>query len=414
MTSSLQRELQIKEERWHLAGNHGTTGRRDLMKISKILVGILCCILFSSFSFSVAYAEQDTSPVKRLRELYAADSDFHRVVDLAFTHLKDRPDGRPNPWRGKNFDDLCDFFNDWFYFLPDSTNGLEYIEEFTWFYYKNPYGLRTVREEPGLGWTKYFVEERAKYMDSRDSARIVLKWMMDLSTHMDQFVVPEGGFSSFNQFFVREIKPGARPIDAVTDDSVIVSPADCVLNMINSDLTADSGIPLKGRMKLNIRELLNSSRYVDRFIGGSAVSCILLPTTYHHFHAPVSGMVVESRENVKDLYFGIEDFPSFFNGGNVGYNADYSIFERFHHGYFIIRTAKYGSVAMVPVGLNTISSIVFNRNYRDVDSEMPVPVYKGKELGHFAYGGSLVILLFEKDRIPSVKVLQGQQIGIFK
>jgi phosphatidylserine decarboxylase len=42
-----------------------------------------------------------------------------------------------------------------------------------------------------------------------------------------------------------------------------------------------------------------------------------------------------------------------------------------------------------------------------------VIVTKGEKLGHFAYGGSLVILLFEKGRFDSVNVQQGQQIGIF-
>jgi len=40
-----------------------------------------------------------------------------------------------------------------------------------------------------------------------------------------------------------------------------------------------------------------------------------------------------------------------------------------------------------------------------------VIVSKGEELGHFAYGGSLVILLFEKNRMTSLSVQQGQQIG---
>jgi len=40
-------------------------------------------------------------------------------------------------------------------------------------------------------------------------------------------------------------------------------------------------------------------------------------------------------------------------------------------------------------------------------------VQKGEKLGHFAYGGSMVMLLFEKNRVNSITVQQGQQIGIF-
>lgn len=39
-------------------------------------------------------------------------------------------------------------------------------------------------------------------------------------------------------------------------------------------------------------------------------------------------------------------------------------------------------------------------------------VTKGEKLGHFAYGGSLIILLFEKNRYNLLFVQQGEQIGI--
>ncbi|MBW1803542.1 MAG: phosphatidylserine decarboxylase [Deltaproteobacteria bacterium] len=229
---------------------------------------------------------------------------------------------------------------------------------------------------------------------------------------MDEFIIPPGGFKSFNEFFTRNIKPGARPIAAVADDSVVVAPADCLINVIDSWVTADTKIPVKGRMKLNVKELLNNSEYADLFVGGTVVSCILLPSTYHHYHAPVSGMVVQSEENVHDLYYGIEDFPGFYHQGNIGHDADFSIFEQFHHGYYVIRTEKYGHVAMIPVGLNTISSVVFPAKYKEVKPQKPVAVHKGDDLGFFAYGGSLVILLFEKDRFPALKIPQGQRIGI--
>ena len=39
-------------------------------------------------------------------------------------------------------------------------------------------------------------------------------------------IVPHGGWRTFNQFFARDFKPGLRPVAAVYDPSVIVSPAD--------------------------------------------------------------------------------------------------------------------------------------------------------------------------------------------
>lgn len=137
-----------------------------------------------------------------------------------------------------------------------------------------------------------------------------------------------------------------------------------------------------------------------------------MPDTYHHYHAPVSGQVVESHEDVAGEYFGIDDFPGLLNDDNVGYGYNYSVFEHFRRGYLVIKTEKYGHVGMIPVGLNTIASVIFEDKFKAVTSANPVKVVKGEKIWHFKYGGSLNILLFEEGRFPSLNILQGQQIGL--
>ncbi|MCG2739888.1 MAG: phosphatidylserine decarboxylase [Syntrophaceae bacterium] len=63
--------------------------------------------------------------------------------------------------------------------------------------------------------------------------------------------------------------------------------------------------------------------------------------------------------------------------------------------------------------LNTISSIVFESKFQNITK--PVPVKRGEELGHFLYGGSLFIMIFEPDRYKSdaIQVRLGNQIGLF-
>jgi phosphatidylserine decarboxylase len=122
---------------------------------------------------------------------------------------------------------------------------------------------------------------------------------------------------------------------------------------------------------------------------------------------------VESCEDVAGAYWGIRDFPGFINNGNIGYGQSYSVFEHFRRGYLVIETKEYGYVAMVPVGLDTIGSVVFEDNFKKVTPANPVSVSKGEKMGHFAYGGSLVITLIEQG-IYSFAIPQGQQIGVFK
>jgi phosphatidylserine decarboxylase len=161
-------------------------------------------------------------------------------------------------------------------------------------------------------------------------------------------------------------------------------------------------------MKLNLNQLLGNSRFAPHFIDGSALSLVLLPRNYHHFHSPVSGELLESKQDVGTALFGSQ-LIDFFDFGV----PDISVFENYKHGYFIINTRRYGYVAVIPVGLETVGSVVFEKELSDIGPGKEVMVAKGQKLGHFAYGGSMVVLLFEKDRMPFVSVQQGAQIGVF-
>ena len=372
---------------------------------------ILVCLLFTTTYALSGFAQTDSPPVKQLKTLYNDYKEFKKTVDLMFKHVHDLPDGTVNPWKNKNINDLSEFLNEWFYFLPNTHNGLDRILKFTFLYYKNPNGMKFILQEPGLSWTKSFVEERGKFMDSPMSAKIIEEWLSDKLLGNEDFVLPSEGFKSFNEFFKRDLKPGARPITAVADNSILVSPADGVINMIANELQLDSEIPTKGRMTMSLNALLNNSKYAKNFIGGSAMAVFLMPDNYHHYHAPISGSIVESNEDVGDRYFGMPNILDMINNGNVGYNKDYSVFENFRHGYFIIKTESYGYVAMIPIGLQTVGSVVFEDEYKNVHDKKPIAIYKGEKLGHFAYGGSTVLLIFEKNKLSSLSVQKGQRIG---
>jgi len=321
-------------------------------------------------------------------------------------------------WENADIKTLVSFFLEWYNFLPAVDTGLQYIEKFSWLYYKNGAGLEfvTKRDKPkvNLGYimTRDFVDLKATQMDSSDPAYQILinDWIETLGAKMDDYVEPHQ-YKTFNKFFTRELKPGKRPISKPTDDSVVVSPADAVINMIDDNLTLDGKLNVKTQ-QLSVNQLLNGSPLARNFAGGTAISCILMPDVYHHFHSPVKGKVVESHDDVAGDYFGIENFPKLINGGNVGYGYDYSVFEHFRRGYLIIQTELYGLVAMIPVGLNTIASVVFEDKLKCIDYGDPaVDILKGEKVGYFQYGGSMNILLFEENVFPSVRIPQGQMIG---
>ena len=377
--------------------------------MKRLIIVIISAALF--FIALDARAQTKAIPVAELIDLYNSNQDFKANIDLMFENVQPLNNGEVNPWHGKGFNDLVDFLNEWFYFLPGLHDGLDRIIEFSHLYYKNPYGQKFIMEEPGLSWTFSFIEERGRYMDGAESRKGIEAWFSDPSFSNQDFVIPASGYTSFNDFFVRELKPGKRPVADMDDHSILVSPADGVVNVIANSLELETPIPTKAGMTLSLNKLLGNSSLAPNFVGGTAIALFLMPTNYHHYHAPVTGMMVESREDVGDRLFGMPDIPDMVNKGNPGYNKDYSVFQDFKHGYFIIKTEEYGYVGMVPIGLQTVGSVNFEEKFRNIEQEKAVPVSKGDKLGHFAYGGSTVLLIFEKNRINSITVEQGQRIG---
>jgi phosphatidylserine decarboxylase len=61
-------------------------------------------------------------------------------------------------WKDATIEDLCNFFQAWYAWSPDLTTGLEYIQRFSWLYYKNEAGLEFVSTDPGNLMIFYYVD----------------------------------------------------------------------------------------------------------------------------------------------------------------------------------------------------------------------------------------------------------------
>jgi phosphatidylserine decarboxylase len=406
--------------------------RSSGLKALFIALAILCCATWVTAAEAKVPVVPDSCPcadsINKLGKAYQSDPQFRELMDLAFNNMKQLPPDykEGNPWIGKGIADLIKFLESWCTFLPEINgthdDGLKYIQDFVWFYYQNPFGIVFVQQAPGRDILKNFVRQRGAYMDSKASTKKVALWLNDPRVEKEDYFLPDpkapdGGFKSYNQFFARTFKnqDQCRPQTMPDRDYVISAPTDCVMNSI-PQLIIDQNTPVttKGNESLNIIELLGNSKLAKRFIGGTALSCVLMPNTYHHYHSPVGGKVVEARV-IEDAFFGYDNFPKWApQSGNVGYyGTDFSQFQNFKRGYFIVDTGKYGHVAMVAVGLNTISSVVFEKKFKGI--KKPVPVKRGERLGHFLYGGSLFIMIFEPGRYKSdaIQVRLGNQIGTF-
>lgn len=403
------------------------------MKLRLMLCGIvfsLACIMAKSPHAAQIPADCPCKgSITAMSEAYEGDKLFRFLIDEAFKNIHQLPEAyydNGNPWLGKQFSDMIPFFLEWCTFLPvakgSSDTGLTYIEQMDFFAYKNPFARAAFQTEPGQKLFDRFASERGEFLNSKASTKFVPQWLADPRIEKEEYVLPnpdadDGGFASYNAFFSRMFKDikKVRPQTMPERDYIISAPTDAIVNSIPATIVDENtALRTKGTQELNVEKLLAGSKHWKNFLGGTALSCILMPNTYHHYHAPVSGQVIEANI-LEGALLGMEDFPKFVPAdGNVGYyGASFGAFESYQRGYFIIDTGKFGLVGVVPVGLSTVGSVVFNEKY--LNAKGPVDVERGDHLGNFLYGGSLCILLFEPGKYASgaIKVRLGNQIGIF-
>ncbi|OAY65636.1 Phosphatidylserine decarboxylase proenzyme 2 [Ananas comosus] len=187
--------------------------------------------------------------------------------------------------------------------------------------------------------------------------------------------------STFNEFFTRELKPGARPITCIERDDIAVCAADSRLMAFNS--VSDSlRLWIKGR-KFSIHGLLGMETCSTAWNEGSLVIFRLAPQDYHRFHVPVSG-TIESFVDIPGCLYTVNP---------IAVNSKYcNVFTENKRVVSIISTSEFGKVAFVAIGATMVGSITFLRKEGEY-------VHKGDEFGYFSFGGSTVICIFEKDAI---------------
>ncbi|XP_071729886.1 phosphatidylserine decarboxylase proenzyme 2-like [Rutidosis leptorrhynchoides] len=226
-------------------------------------------------------------------------------------------------------------------------------------------------------------EKQGKKMNTVESAKDIptfLKFFKD-QINMAEVKYPLNHFKTFNEFFIRELKPEARPIAYRGRDDIAVCAADCRLMAFN---TVEESLRfwIKGK-KFSIRGLLGNLPCSSSFIGGTLVIFRLAPQDYHRFHFPVSGKIEQ-----------IVDIPgSLYTVNPIAVNSKYcNVFTENKRAVSIISTADFGKVTFVAIGATMVGSITFTKKKGDY-------VQKGDEFGYFSFGGSTVICVFEKDSI---------------
>ncbi len=105
-------------------------------------------------------------------------------------------------------------------------------------------------------------------------------WRLFANPDLDEAAQPS--FRSLHDCFIRELKPGARPIDP--DPSVLTSPCDAIVNACGT-IRGRELIQAKG-LTYTLDEFLDDPALVERYRDGQYVTLRLTSGMYHRFHAP--------------------------------------------------------------------------------------------------------------------------------
>lgn len=249
---------------------------------------------------------------------------------------------------------------------------------------------------PLSAWIVNYVNSLGEFMDTPESLTPESEKTFYESPvyNMNEYIRPRGGWRSYNDMFARFCKPGTRPIAAITDQTVIVSPADSVF-CGQWEIREDSEVTVKG-LHWKIMELLEGSPYKDRFKGGYFTHSFLNTPDYHRQHAPVGGTVVEARNIQGTAYMQVEAVPV--EGDVTGRHevvgkrefriVDDPGYQFIQSRGLIVIDSPIGLVAVLPMGMGPVSSVV-------VTAEVGRTLRKGEEISYFQFGGSDIVMVFE-------------------
>ena len=217
----------------------------------------------------------------------------------------------------------------------------------------------------------------AKYLNSRLSKHKIKKFIQINNIDMDEYEVKK--YSSFNDFFIRQIKSGKRIIE---DNLIAICDSKLSIYKINDDST------------LNIK---NSVYTISELIGEKrnykyALVFRLCVDDYHHYIFPDDGKVL-STKHINGVLHTVQPIAQ----------KKYKVFSENSRNISFLDCANLGDVCYIEVGALMVGKIV---------NENVVEFKKGQEKGHFEFGGSTVIMLINKDIEFNKKIIENSKNNI--
>ena len=273
--------------------------------------------------------------------------------------------------------------------------------------------IKWTYESPiGKGMLELFVKRKlfsklyGSFCNTKFSKKKVDTFIKNFDINMNHCINTTSDFNNFNEFFIRQLTPEARPIDFNKD--VLISPGDGRL-MAYTNIDMNNLVQVKG-ITYSLSELLQDHKIAEEYNGGTCLILRLCPTDYHRFHFVDNG-VPKTNNFIKGNYYSVNP---------TALERIPKLYCQNKREWCIFSSENFGDIIHVEVGATCVGSII--------QSYTPnTKVTKGDEKGYFKFGGSTTILFFKPNTITidediliqsdlgfETKVNMGEKIGTKK
>ena len=206
------------------------------------------------------------------------------------------------------------------------------------------------------------------------------------------------GYDSWNSFFIRHFVPGARPFKGDPRVNIDIGCETTPWQYWN-DAKLEARFWIKDVNYSLLDLFAGQLQWAKLFEGGQIYQGFLSATHYHRWSAPLDGTLVRSWVQ-PGTYFAQRPGQGEGEGTWEGTESQPYLGHVAARAIFIFEHELCGYVALICIGMVEVSTCVIEPSTFIVEEGAdPVSITRGTEIGHFEFGGSTHMMLFQKDRV---------------
>lgn len=242
-------------------------------------------------------------------------------------------------------------------------------------------------------------------------SRIRNRWLAALSIaiwkrfvdDLRLFEAQQQSFDSLHDCFIRQLKPGARPID--NDPAALCSPCDAVVGAMGR---VDDGQVYQAKgFPYSLSELIPDAEQAARYANGSFITLRLKSSMYHRFHAPMAGSCAQVTYISGDTW----------NVNPIALKRVEKLFCKNERAVLELAGPEDQKVLLVPVAAILVASMRIHGLEESLDLRYRGPnvlalarrYEKGDEMGYFQHGSTIVLFVPEEVRW-SKRIVEGHTV----